>query len=365
MSFEIKQLEKSRIEIVGEISAEDFEKAYQAALAHFNREIKIDGFRSGHIPERVVVEKVGHDAILRHAAEDAIGKWYNAAMKEKNIEPIGHPSVVITKIARKNPLGFTLTTAILPPFDLPDYRAISKEVMSQKEEIQADEKEIQETIDYLRKNRAKSERERLTISNQQSAEGNDSPVGHADDKEGALVGLPELNDEFAREIGPYKTLEELKQVIKENIIQKKEFKAKEKKRMEVLSRVALQITIDIPDILIESEKEKMMAELKSSIENMGLLWSDYLAHVKKSEEEIKNGWRDQSRQRVLYGLILREIARKEQVEVSKEEIDEYVRVIKMSYPESEREKLDESGVRDYAYGMIKNEKTFRVLELTE
>ncbi|MDP2676312.1 MAG: trigger factor [bacterium] len=363
MGAVIKEISSSQIEITVEIPAVDFEKEYKRTLERYNKELKIPGFRSGHIPENILREKVGEGTLLQDAAEDAIQAWYEKFLAEKNIEAIGAPNASITKMARNNPLGVTLITATMPKFVLPDYKGIAKEVMEKKVEVTVEEKEIDDTLEHLKSSRqkrgspeaAKLKAQNSKVEEQSSKSGEEQP-----DQE-AVNDIP-IDDEFARSVGDFKTLAELREAIRANIMMEKETKKKEEKRMMILERVAEKITVTIPDIMITSEKNKMMGELRSSIENMGMKWDDYTSHVKKTEEEIKNGWGDQARKRVMFGLILRALSKEENIVVDDTELDAFVERLKKQYGYEHTDAHASEHLRDYAYGVLKNEKVFQMLE---
>lgn len=106
----------------------------------------------------------------------------------------------------------------------------------------------------------------------------------------------------------------------------------------------------------------MLQELKSSIENMGLKWPDYLAHIKKTEEELQKDWKNEAEKRTRYAMILREIAAAEKIEPSAAELESFAEKILSQYPETERRKIDKERLKDYAYGITRNEKVFQLLE---
>lgn len=134
MQIEIKKLPDSEIEITGEIEAGDFESCRQTAMENISKEIKMDGFRPGKIPEKILIEKIGENSILEETAETALRKFYPKILAENKIHAIGRPEIIITKIARNNPLGFKIKTAIMPEIELADYKKIAKEAMADKNE---------------------------------------------------------------------------------------------------------------------------------------------------------------------------------------------------------------------------------------
>ncbi|MBU2219111.1 trigger factor family protein [Patescibacteria group bacterium] len=148
MQIEINKLPDSEIEITGEISAGDFESCREQTIKELSENIQIDGFRPGKIPEKILIEKIGEQAIMERMAEIALQKEYFKIIEEKNIQAIGRPEIIITKIARNNPLGFKLKTAVMPEIELPDYKKIANEAMEEKE-IKAREKKRIEVLEKI------------------------------------------------------------------------------------------------------------------------------------------------------------------------------------------------------------------------
>jgi len=339
METEIKKLSSTEIEIIGEISASDFESQRGGIIKQLSESVKIDGFRPGNVPENVLIDKVGEGVVLERMAEVAIREFYPKIIEENKINAIGRPEITITKIAKDNPLGFKIKTAVMPEIELAEYKEFASKINAKKEEISVDEKEVEQTIEQIRKSRApKNEK--------------GEPV-EAD--------LPELTDEFVKTLGEFENIEDFKKKVKENIRLDKEAKAKEKKRVEILEKIIKNSKIDAPNILVEAEKGKMLEEMKGSIGQMGLKWEDYLKHLKKTEEEIVKGWDKDALNRVKQGLVLNEIAIKEKVEVSEDELNKEIDRI-IAYYKTASQNLDRNRVKEYTYGIMRNEKAFQVLE---
>ncbi|MSU54799.1 MAG: trigger factor, partial [Candidatus Staskawiczbacteria bacterium] len=153
MKTEIKKLPKSEIEIQFELTAEEFEKHFQKALEHLKSHVKVDGFRKGKVPAKMVEEKVKPEELLMEAGDIAVKAVYPKFVEENKLEPVGDPEVQITKIAKGNEFLFTVKVAVLPEITLPDYKEIAGQIKAGS--IEVTEGEIQETIDYLQKSRAK------------------------------------------------------------------------------------------------------------------------------------------------------------------------------------------------------------------
>lgn len=336
MQIKIEKLSGSEVEIIGEITADDFELKREAALKEISEGVNIPGFRPGHIPEKILTEKIGEQAVLEKMAEMCLQKAYPVIIEENKIEAVGRPEITITKIAANNPLGFKIKTAVLPEMELPDYKNIATQTMKKKEEVSVEDKEVEQTIEYLRKSRA-----------------------HKDEQEKEI--LPELNDDFVKGLGQFKDVEDFKKKIKENILMDKKIKMKEKKRLEILDKVIASMKIEVPGILIEAEKNKILSETKANISQMGMKWDDYLKHVKKTEEEMLAGWENDAVKRIKHGLVLNKMAEAEKIEVPEADIDRETEKIVEHYKNGGQD-VDRNRVREYTYNMLKNEKLFQLLE---
>ncbi len=175
--------------------------------------------------------------------------------------------------------------------------------------------------------------------------------------------LPELNDEFAKSLGDFENLEALNKSIKEGIHEEKENKEKEKLRLLLLEQIREKIKNEIPEVLISKELEYVLEELKHKVEDIGLEFSQYLAQIKKTEEQIREELRDEAKKRVLNALILREIIKRENIKVSSEELQKKVNelLINLSYQVDDPNKIDREALEGYAQELCENEKAFDLL----
>src|SRR3989344_4100113 len=154
----IKRLPKSEIEIEGELDIETFETYFSRALKRIGKNIELPGFRKGKVPEGVLLSKVPEAQILGEMAELALEEHYSKILEENKIDAIDRPDISITKLARKNPLGFKIKTAVIPEVELFDYKKIAKKILSEitpeEKNIDVTEKDIADTIMDIRKSRA-------------------------------------------------------------------------------------------------------------------------------------------------------------------------------------------------------------------
>ena len=138
--IEIKLLPNSEVEIIGEISAEIFMSGRSNAIKEFSEKVEMDGFRKGKIPEDILVKNIGIVAVLEKMAVIALEKEYPKIISEHKVRAIGRPEITLTKLAENNPLGFKVTTSVLPEITLPDYKGIAKKIMAKKEEVSEENK---------------------------------------------------------------------------------------------------------------------------------------------------------------------------------------------------------------------------------
>jgi FKBP-type peptidyl-prolyl cis-trans isomerase (trigger factor) len=338
----IKKLTESEVEISGEISAEEFESFRNEVMKDFRAEMELPGFRKGHAPDNLIIGKLGDEKILYEMAEKALAHNYPEILKEKKIDAIGQPEIAITKIAKNNPLGFTIKTATMPEFKLADYKKIAKtENTKPAESLEVTDKEIADVIEEIRKNRGSHEKH-------EHKEG---------EKCEEKIDLPELNDEFAKSLGQFESVTDLKNKIKENLTGDKTRRAKDKKRLEIMEEIIAQTKIDLPKILVEGELNKLSHEMRHQLESMGLKYEDYLSHLKKTEEDLRKEWEPEAIKRGKFGLILAAVAEQEKIAADVKELDSETSHILEQYKDA-----DPARVRAYAENMIINENVFKFLE---
>ncbi len=420
----IKQLPKSQIEMTVSVPAEELEKFLDSAAEELSNDLKIAGFRPGKAPRKLVEQKVGSEKILAHAAEHAIKKSYADAVTKNKIEVVGEPQISITKIAPGNDLEYKAVVAVMPKITLGNYRKQAKSVAKPRaEEIKLEE--IQRELEYLQKSRAKlitvsreartgdrveidfdvlvdgkeieggkSKNHPLTIGENYFIPGfEENLVGlkEKDEKEfdldfpkdyhkKELSGkparfkvrmnlvqertLPEINDEFARSLGQFESLEKLESSIIEGLEMEQRKKNEAKWQNDVIEKITADCRLEIPDVLIEAELDKMTAEFEHNISGMGMSLDQYLENIKKTREEIRKDWTESAEKRIKAALALAEIARLENIAPKSEEIEEYMNKTLAHFKnQGDMEKnVDTERLYSYAKSVLTNEKVFKFLE---
>ncbi|MBI2631307.1 hypothetical protein HYW73_03825 [Candidatus Nomurabacteria bacterium] len=368
MRVSVKKLPKSEIEIEGEIDADIFESYYSKALKKLGEKVEIAGFRKGKVPENVLVSNIPEAQILGEMAEMALGEHYPKIIEENKIDAISRPNISITKLARKNPLGFKIRTAVLPEIKLPDYKAVAKKVISETPPPAKGEdgrgsvsdEELETAIMDIRKSRAPkihmadTTPPDLPLSGEANA--GTLPPDKGESKE-VPPELPEFNDEFVRAMGPFKDVADFREKLKENIKLEKENMAREKTRLNIVEKIVDKSEIDLPEILVEIELDKILYRMESDITQMGLKFEDYLKHLNKTREDLRKDFRKDAEKKAKLALILNEIAKQEKITPDPEQIEKEVKNILERYKEA-----DPDRARIHAENVLTNEKIFRFLE---
>jgi len=352
MQITIKKLEKSEVEILGVLPVSDFEKYEDKALGVIAERLELPGFRKGKAPASMVKEHVTEMMILEEMAEQALHKLYPQILEENKIDAIGRPQIAITKIAKGSDLEFKIITATLPEMKLPDYKKLSSEQNKKedfKKEIIVDEAEVEKTILQLRKMRAEQ-----ALPKHEHEDGDAHDHSH---EEIAESDYPEFNDEFAKSFGDFADAEAFKNKIRSNMKIEKETEQKDKLRLSIVEELVSKTEGDIPEILIQSETDKMIYRLEADITNMGFKFEDYLAQIGKKEEELRNEWRADAEKRAKLQVIIHNISEKESLKPSEEDIEVEVQKILTMYKDA-----DPLRARAYVENMLENEKVFTFLE---
>ncbi|MBI1998765.1 MAG: hypothetical protein HYS73_00325 [Parcubacteria group bacterium] len=365
-NVEIKKISDTEVEISAEIPSEVFDSYRASAVKKLAGEVSIDGFRKGHIPETVLAQKVGEGTILHETAEAALSDAYPKILREHAIRAIGAPEITLTKLARGNPLGFRIKTAVLPEVVLSDYKKVAREALAAANEIiVVTDEEVEKAIAELRKNWARHDTNLRMPSagGGSSFGGNDTNKNTTDESTKKRENyekereLPELTDEFVKKLGNFHTVDEFRAKLKENLREEKELQQKEKKRAAVIDGLLAHTALSIPAVLIDAEKERMMAQFKGQISQMGAKPEDYFGKIKKTEEEVKKEWDVAAKKKVQVQIILDEISRKEGIVPDEKEIAEETRRLVERYADA-----DPVRAKAYIEGVLTNEKVFEFLE---
>ncbi len=351
LKTKVTKLPNSMVEIEGELEAGVFENYFKTALKNLGENLKLDGFRKGKIPENVLTSNVPEISILEEMAELALAEHYPKILEAEKIDAISRPEISITKLARKNPLGFKIKTAILPSIKLADYKKAAKKIISSiteaEKNIMVTEKEMEDTIMDIRKSRAPKKHVAEHVHKE----------GEEHKHEEVIEELPEWNDEFVKGLGPFSGIEDFKTKLKENIKLEKQNLQKEKTRLKIIEKIIEESEMDLPEILVQVELDKILYRMESDITQMGLKFEDYLKHLNKTKEVLRTEFRNDAEKKAKLALILNEIAKVEKIVADEEQIVKEVAAIMEHYKDADPERA-----RMHAENVLVNEQIFRFLE---
>jgi trigger factor len=314
-----------------EVPQDTLESYKPQALDNLKESVSIDGFREGEIPEEVLENHVGEMNILQETAQIAIQDLYPEIIKEKEIQAIGRPDVKITKLSPGNPLEFEARTTSMPEVELPDdYKAVAAEAAEEAdtEPDPVTDDDVEAAIDNIRRQWAQAE-----LMSQTNA---DDPS----EVEASPEDLPELNDEFVQEISEQDTVADFKAEIEKNIKEQNQREAEEKNRGQILDAVVDQSSATLPDLVVDGELDKMMAQFQSDVERAGMDLDEYFEQADTTKEEMREKWRPDAKNRAKTQLVLNKIAAEEDIQADDETVEEEVAELMDNYDDVPEARAD-------------------------
>jgi trigger factor len=422
MKVTVNNLPKSQVEILVEVSADEF-KAYQEKGARkISESLKIEGFRPGKAPLEIIKQKVGDMAIQEESAHLAIDDQVHKILGENlgEQQPVGQPQIEITKLAPENPFEYKIVVAVMPEVTLDDY----KNAKVTEEPSEVEESEIETIIMHLRESRVKEalvERETengdkvlvdvemfldkvpleggqskgvsVIVGKEYFVPGFDKKIigikkgetrefslpypkdYHQANLAGKMVEfkvklnevysreLPEFNDDLAKSFSA-ENVEKLRQDIKHEVAHEKKHAVEQKAEIKMLDLILEKTKFgDLPDVLVQNEADSMMADLERTVTGQGGKFEEYLSHLKKTKDQLTLEILPEAVKRVKSSMLIREIAIKEKIEVSEQEIDKKIEELLEQYKGYEKvtERLKEKNYRAYLRFMLTNNKVIKKL----
>ncbi len=368
--FTVENQPNSQVKITGEIPFAELEKERNQSISQLGKNLKIDGFRPGHVPEKVIIERLGEMAVISDMAERAIARIYPIALKELAIDAIGWPQISITKIAAGNPLGFTAIVAVLPEVKLPNFKQIAKEANVAKESAEVTEAEVEKQIENILRRKAAYERlqAKAQSGEKETHTHADGTVheGPAHDDSGQPleedhdVLVPPLTDELVKTLGQpgeFENVTDFKVKLKEGMAIEKEREVTSAHRSKITDEIIEKSEFELPQVLIDSEIEQMLAQMNEDLQRANLHLDDYLKHINKTKEDLKKEWEPAAQKRARLQLILNKIAEQEQITADPSLVETQVSALLERYPDA-----DSARVRVYVESVLKNDAVMKMLE---
>lgn len=380
MSVQVENLEKNMAKLTIEVTAEDLEKALNAAYQRQKKNISIPGFRKGKVPRAMVEKMYGPAVFYEDAVNSLIPQEYAKAADESGLDIVSQPEIDVVQIEKGKPFIFTAEVAVKPEVTLGEYKGLEvpkADLEVTDEEIEAELKKEQEknarTIHV--EDRAAQEGDKVTIDFEgfvdgvafEGGAGKDYPLTLGSKTfipgfEEQLVGvaleqpvdvnvtfpedyqaeelkgkeavfkcvihkieakeLPDLDDDFAKDVSEFDTLEEYKKEIKDNIEKRKADAAKTEKENAVVDKAIENAQMDIPEAMVKTQINQMIDDFARRIQSQGLTMEQYMQFTGSTRETMQEQMRPQAMKRIQSRLVLEKVAEVENIQISDEKLDE-------------------------------------------
>ncbi|MEJ8765044.1 trigger factor [Oceanobacillus sp. HCA-5259] len=366
-----------------EVPAEEFDQALDQAFKKVVKDVQLPGFRKGRVPRGLFEKRFGVESLYQDAVDIVLPEAYSKAVDEADIFPIEQPSVDIEQIEKGKELIFTAEVEVKPEVTLGEYKGLEVE----EESVEVTDEDIEQELKNLQEQHAelvvkedgeiaegdtvvidfegftdgeafeggKGENQSLEIGSGQFIPGfEEKLIGkkpgeeteidvtfpeeyHAENLAGKEATfkvkihevkakeLPELDDEFAKDVDDeVETLEELKTKKKEQMLEERTQAAETAKRESLIEKASDNVEVDIPDAMVENELEQMLAEFEQRLQMQGMTLEMYSQFSGQDEDALKEQMKEDAAKRVKTSLTLEAIANAENLEATEEEVNEEI-----------------------------------------
>ena len=415
MEVKVEKTEnKNEVRLSFTVEAEKFEEAMKKVYSKTAKYFNIPCFRKGKAPMQLVERQYGSEIFYEDAFNELAPEIYDEAIKENNIEAVSKPDIDISQMEKGKELIFTATVQTKPEVKLGEYKGIE----IKKIEYNVSDEEINHELGHMQERNSrlvsvedraveegditvidfegfvdgiafeggKAENHELEIGSKTFIPGfEDQIIGMKIDEEKDinvkfpeeyfskdLAGkdaifkvklheikkkeLPQLDDEFAKDVSEFDTLEELKKSIKERIEEENKNKAKYETEEEAIKTVCDNTKIDIPSGMIELEIDNMVKDMEGRLSYQGLKLEQYLQMIGKTESEMRKEFEEQAARSVKSRLVLEAIATAEATVPNDEEVTEKIKEMAKQYNRDEKELLENEQLKSYLADSMKTEK---------
>ena len=410
----------TRREIEIEISAEEVARETETLIGKYQKLARIPGFRKGHVPASVIRQRFSKD-IQNDVVDALIPKFFRKETGKLGLIPVSQPRVTDLHLHDNEPLKFKASFEVMPEIKVEGY----KELRAEKPQVSVTDEEVQASLDDIREQRATytaiegrtladGDFAQVSLDGKPNNETDDSKPVHMDDilveiggkntmpeftenLRGAAAGeirtfevsypedapdkrlagkkftytvnvqalkqksLPELNDAFAKELGEFTTLDEVRQRIREGMEAERKHTAERESKDKLLGELVKRNEFEVPEALVERQIDVRLERGLRALSAQGLKSED----IKKMDfNRMRAGQRDQALQEVKASLLLEKVADEEKIEVGDEEIDREVQALaeqSKQTPEAIRARLTRDGALDRIRNRIRHEKTLEFL----
>ena len=389
MSVNVETLEKNLVKLTVEVPVEDVEKSIEKVYQKEKNKIQLPGFRKGKAPRKMIEKMYGADVFLEEAVNELVPGAYEEACKEVEKDIVSQPQIEYTQVEPGKSVIFVATVAVKPEVTLGEYKGLevaSEPVEVTEDEILAELKKEQDKnsttitvedrpvadgdvieldfegfIDGVAFEGGKAENFPLTIGSGSfipgfeeqligTALGEEKEVNvkfpeeyHAKELAGKPAvfkckvnsiktkELPELDDEFASEVSDFETLEEYKADIRAKLTEQKEKAAKTAKEDALVEKAVEGATMDIPDLMIESQARSMVQDFAQRLQQQGLSMDQYMQYTGSTVEKMIEESKEQAKKRIESRLVLEAVAAAEGLTASEEDVEKEIEDLAKSY----------------------------------
>ena len=379
MKSTAEKVEKNKVKIEIQVDAQDFEKAMNKSYIKNKGRFVIPGFRKGKAPRAIIERYYGEAVFYEDAFNEIFPEAYSKAIEENNIEPVDQPELDIKQIGGGQNLIFTASVTVKPEVELGQYKGIEVEKLEYNvtdEDVESAIKAMQER--YARWNTVEDavvkEGDLVTLDFSGTVDGEPIEGGSAERYpleigsgsfipgfEEQLIGLkpgdekeinvtfpedygnedlkgkealfkvkihevkekelPELDDEFAKDVSEFDTLDEYRASVRERLENQVKQEAKNLMEAQLIARIADATEIDIPEVMVERQIDNILMDLELSLYYRGMNLQRYLEATNTSMEDFRAQYREQAYTTVKNALILEKIAQTENIEATEEDIE--------------------------------------------
>ena len=420
MNVKVENTEnKNEVKLTFNIEAEKFEQAMKKVYTKTAKYFNIPGFRRGKAPMQLVERQYGSAIFYEDAFNELVPEIYDEAIKENKIEAVSRPNIDIIQMEKGKELIFTATVETKPEVELGKYKGIE----IKKIEYTTTDKDIEHELGHMAERNArlvtiedrpvekgditvidfdgsidgvhfeggKAENHELEIGSNTFIPGfEDQIIGMKIDEEKDvkvkfpedyfskdLAGkdaifavklheirkkeLPKMDDEFAKDVSEFDTLEELKNSIKEKLDVENETKAKNETEEEAIKTVCENAKIDIPNGMIETEIDNMIKDMETRLSYQGINLAQYLQIMGRKEEDMRKDFKEQAEKNIRVSLVLEAIAKEEKIEVTPDELNEKIKEMAEQYKMGEDKLNENEQLKEYIVDSLKREKAIELI----
>lgn len=408
MSVQVEELEKNMAKLTIEVSAEEFDSAVQKAYLKQRNRINLPGFRKGKAPRSMIEKMFGSGVFYEDAANAVIPTAYEDAAKESNLEIVSQPSINVEQMEAGKPFIFTAEVAVKPEVTLGDYKGIEvgkviTEVTPEDLQAELDKVREQQSRVVSAEDKAAEHGDIVVIDFEgfqdgeafAGGKGEDYPLtlgshSFVDNFEEQLIGkkagdeaevqvtfpedyqeeslagkpavfkvvvkevkvkeLPELDDDFAQDISEFETLEEYKEDLKKQLLEKREKTARDMKEDAVIEKVIENAQMEIPEPMIRTQMNQMAEDFAQRIQQQGISMEQYFQFSGLDNQKFAEQIRPQALKRIQSRLVLEAVAKAENIEVSEEELKKEIESMATAYRMTV-DKVEEMLNDEYREGM--------------